>query len=231
MPIYTPGASPIVCNGHRDQVVWQNTANGPVIRRKTYNKRFLGVLSTSSRARMLSAVGAWKNLTSMQQIAWDAAASSFVYTDSCGNNYTLSGQQLFFKSAKRLLDRPAAINTATPSPIGLGTAVINFLTINAGTNNFTVNADPAPLPGNTFGKLEATQPLPPGISNPGTSGYYFLRTVAPAGTGAYNLQPFYSNQFPLWNSQVGQKISVRWTIEDLNFGLEVSSTFAVIIIS
>lgn len=219
MPIYTPGASPIVCNGHRLSVVWQTTANGPVIRRKTDNRQFRQLLSTESRHRMLTAVGAWQQMSLAQQAAWDTAATSFTYFDSCGNSYTLSGQQLFNKSAKRLLDRGTSINTSPPSPVVFATPTVDASNTIVGAGLIRIDISPDPIPVGAIVKVFASRPVGQGQQSVSESSVYFVRTFPTGTTGLTPITPEFTNIFPFWQSTANTKIFIRLVIEDASHGL------------
>lgn len=219
MPIYTPGSSPIVCNGHRLSAVWQTTANGPIIRRKTDNRQFRQLLSTESRARMLTAVGAWRQLTALQQSNWDTAATSFTYFDSCGNSYTLSGQQLFNKSAKRLLDRNAAINPATPSPVALPTPTVVASNTIIGIGLIRIDISPDPVPAGSIVKVYASRPVSQGQQSVSPSSVYLLRTFTAGTTGLTPITPEFTAIFQFWQSTANTKTFIRLIIEDVSHGL------------
>lgn len=230
MPIYTPGSAPIVCNGVRGSAVWQNTANGPVIRQRVKPNNNWLTRKSIDKSRFYSCVTTWRSMTDTRRGQWEADTVFYPLVDSCGSSYTMNGLNLFVRGSMGRLYRGTFITINRPGNTAVGTPSIQFFTINAGAVTFSVNSLPSPVPAGTSGMIYATPPLPPGISTPSEGIFQFLRTFDQGDGGAYNLQPFYSNIFPGWQLQIGFKIFVRVRLyERVHMCAQANDTQSVII--
>lgn len=80
-----------------------------------------GFLSTAS--------GLWQGLTAPQKVAWDIYASEKPRTDPLGQEYFLTGHQLFTAFSSIVLDQGLATNTDPPAgadPIALASLTVTF---------------------------------------------------------------------------------------------------------
>lgn len=157
---------------------------GGYIRAKVTGTNPQSDAQTAQRSMFATISAAWRDLTDAQRTAWGAAATYFAYTDALGQTKLYSGAQLFSKlnggirsanPAATLLDEPPAsvsIPTVTNSTFALqvdGTDVVIGGTFS-----------PVNVPTGFVAKVYGTAGLSAGITNPASSAYKLINTIAAA---------------------------------------------------
>lgn len=80
--------------GSREGSTFQRTANGFVIRKRTVPTQKSSDIQSVATNRFASVSQNWRSLTPAQQATWATEAPNFPRTDSLGNSYIISNQQL-----------------------------------------------------------------------------------------------------------------------------------------
>lgn len=230
MPRYTPGTNPITCHGKRESVIFQNAGNGAVIRRRVAPTQKKKQRSTQSRSNLLTAASNWRNLSPSEQSEWQNLADTFPQTDSCGNNYFLSGQQLFIKGNKSLADVQDTISLIAPATISVASPTITSMNLNPGTNFIEFIINPANVPADNFFLYYATAPMSAGISSPPPGAFVFFADTVPTEETDININPTYEQTFGNPFLLPGNKIFFAVQAQQESSGIQGSrDIFAAII--
>jgi hypothetical protein len=111
-------------------ILWSDARgkmNGVVFSRNTFGTYIRNLASPvqprtpaqlNIRAILQNLSRRWRTLTAAQQAAWNALAQQVVLTDTLGNPYHPTGQQLYCGlNANLELDQSSAIDNAPPAPV------------------------------------------------------------------------------------------------------------------
>lgn len=174
MAIFLPGSDTPACGGKRGSAVFQNTANGRVMRANVKSNQKLTSKWQKSKANMLAAVSNWQQLNATEQSEWDSLAATLPQVDACGITYYLSGQQLYNKGGKNRADQNQALPTTAPVAIDLPGLSINSIELNLSTETFEADITPFNVPDGNMFYYYATPPMSPGISTPPAASFIYL---------------------------------------------------------
>lgn len=171
MPIFTPGSNTPNCSGRKSSAVFQTTANGRIIRARVKPIRRISGISSKSRSNLLAVASNWRNLSPSEQSEWNALAETFPQYDSCGNEYYLSGQQLFIKGNQSRVAEGEAIQPVAPLEITNPEALIEEVTVTPGLNIMRFIVDPPNVPDDQYYKYYASAAVSAGLSSVAPGAY------------------------------------------------------------
>jgi hypothetical protein len=219
MPIFTPGASTPICSGTRSSAVFQNTAAGRIFRARIKPLKKHPSTVNDTRAQFLYAASNWRTLTPTIQADWNTAAEGYTYFDSCGLPYTITGQMLFIKSAKRLAERGLSFPPIAPNVVSISTVDITSISFSLVLPVLRPNTSPGVVPSDVVLKIFATPPISASIAsiNPGLFKLY--KIFPPSSPANYNFYTEYTAENPTWQSLTDVQIVIRCEYEDVAFAV------------
>lgn len=160
---------------------------------------------TAVRSALAGFASGFRALTAAQIAAWNAAVSSFPYTDIFGDVKTLSGIQLYIKLNMNLTTAGQSAISSPPAPVGVDPLTSAAAAAAAGgAKTFTFAATPVPA-GHTL-IIECTPSVSPGrtfVKNQ----YRFIKAVAAAATSPQTITTEYNAKFG--DVVTGEKVFMR----------------------
>lgn len=117
---------------------------------------------TTARNRLTNYSQNWRALTAAQRDDWNAMTANYTYTNSLGQPYTLSGQELYIALNAGLTASGASAITTPLLPAGVEPMETGSGAAAAGAQTFTLTFTPTPVPANTKWMVYATPGLSPG---------------------------------------------------------------------
>lgn len=126
--------------GKVGNAVFQRGRAGNIVRKRSIPINPRTTAQVAARALMSTQSKVWRTLTESQRTAWDNAAASaeWTQTDSFGNPFQLSGEQLYLKLNLNLLDISATPITSPPSKAEFTAIVLGAITIAVTGPAFTI---------------------------------------------------------------------------------------------
>lgn len=164
-----------------------------------------------SKNRFESVQGNWRLLDGTEQTSFENNTANFLRTDSLGNTYELTGQQLQ-SSANNNADANniPRISTMT-SPVVYPAFTLDTIALDVSLFAMDIVTNPVPVPAGFALRLFVTRPLSPG-NQAQTNDYFLIGTVqAGIDTDSINWYSNYVALFGLPDSLVGSNIHVRAT--------------------
>lgn len=158
------------------------------------------------RSALAGLSAAFRALTQSQISAWNSATSDFPSINVFGASINPTGLQLYVGVNRNIQIAGGSAISNPPLPVGAAALVAGALTVNITGSVGTLAFTPDPVPADHTLVIEATRPLSPGISNPG-SAYRQITTVAAAGPSPADIWDDYVARFGA--PAEGQKIFVR----------------------
>lgn len=160
---------------------YSKTSNGNVRKLKALPTNPQTIFQMQNRANFAALSSLWRMLTEPQRQTWINASPNFPYTDSLGQTYFLSGNDLFLALNLNLLQIGFPINFNAPTP--QFTFAATSLTASVDTiGGIIIDYTPTPVPPNHSMIVRATAGFSPGI-------YSFdprlrIVTILPTGTAS-----------------------------------------------
>ena len=170
------------------------------------------------RSRLSALASGFRSLTAAQIAAWNSAVADFPTVNVFGDVRKLTGLQLYVGVNSNILNGGGSQLSAPPLPEGAPAVSGLDLTLNITGSVGTLGFDPDPVPADHALVIDATRPLSPGISNPG-SAYRQIAIEAAAGTSPVDIWAAYVAKFG--SPAEGQKVFARARLINLLTG-EVS---------
>ena len=200
--------------------IFSRNRGGAYARKNTSPTNPMTSDQTTVRATMANVSAEWRNLTSAQKNAWNAAAPNFPYLDKFGDSREYSGQQLFLKMNLMIfaLDPAATLTTSPPAPQSL-TAISQAtitLTNVAGVLTFTGTINSATvLPAGQELVAYASAGKSAGVTAPSSAGQYkLLGSQVPGAGGTITFTTPYGTAWGV--PPVGAVVFVEyWTVDPL----------------
>lgn len=192
--------------GKVGNAVFQRGKAGNTIRKRSIPINPRTTAQIAARALMTTYSKNWRGLTEAQRTAWDNAAASpeWTQTDTFGNPFQLSGEQLYLKLNLNLADISATPITSPPTKAEFTAIALGAVTIAVTGPAFTVAFT---------GTLDSSETLVLSASPQGSQGIMSAKTVRFAqimdytSTSPIDAQSAYEAVFG--TPVEGQKIFVR----------------------
>lgn len=175
------------------------------------------------RSRLSALAAGFRSLTAAQIAAWNSAVDDFPTVNVFGDVRKLTGLQLYVGVNSNILNGGGSEISAPPLPEGAPAVSDLTLEINTATTTGNLGFDPDPIPADHALVIDATRPLSPGISNPG-SAYRQIAVEDPAATSPADIYAAYVAKFG--TPAGGQKVFARAKLINLSTG-EVSQAVSV----
>lgn len=146
------------------------------------------------RGRLTARSKAWAGLTESQRNAWDSAAASAAWTqtDSFGNPFQLSGEQLYLKLNLVIASVGASAISSPPTKATFNDITLGALTATAGTPSLSL-AFTGTLGGNDYLVVEASPQVSAGIMS--SKSVSFKQIAEYQGASPANLLSDYTGFF------------------------------------
>jgi hypothetical protein len=182
------------------------------------------------RALLATLAGQWKALTAAQIAGWNTLASGITLSDSLGNSYSPTGENLYVgnnvnlqQTGQTLISNPPAQRPdfADITPLTPAAA--------AGAATFTVETGAAAAPAGSVFLVEATAQMSAGISYIGTSTYRVIGHFAGSTYASINIKADYVARFGALVA--GAKIAVRVSLVDTATGFQSTPATATTIVA
>lgn len=226
MAIFLAGSNTPICGGKRGSAVFQNTANGRVMRANVKARQNKTSKWQKSKANLLAAVSNWRQLNATEQSEWDTLALTLPKTDACGNTYYLSGQQLFTQGGKNRADSGLALPTTAPNSVSLPGLTINSIEIDISDQTFIADINPLNIPVSNLWYYYATPPLSAGVSNPSAAAFIYLENAGEGDESDINLWNSYNDLVAPISGNVGQAIFLKIVEIDVDSGISIPPVVA-----
>ena len=166
----TFGALVGVVAGSIGNVVVQRSKAGQTLRERVIPANPKTTAQVAVRNKMTVRSKAWSALSESQRGGWDTAAASndWTQTDTLGNSFKLSGEQLYLKLNLELESIGVAPISAVPTKAAFASIALSTITLTAGTPVFSVAYT---------GTLPATETLKLRASRQGSAGIMSSKSV------------------------------------------------------
>ena len=121
--------------GKVGNVVFQRGKAGPIVRSRVIPINPKSLSQSLVRSRMTVRSKAWASLSESQRSSWDSAAASasWTQTDTFGNSFQLSGEQLYIKLNLVIASVGGSAIASPPSKASFAAIAIGTVTAAAGT--------------------------------------------------------------------------------------------------
>jgi hypothetical protein len=204
--------------GKMGNAVFQRGKAGLTVRKRVIPFNPKSTAQTAARARITTFSKAWSGLTDAQRIAWDAAAGggSWGLTDTLGNSFNPSGEQLYVGLNCSLSQIGESAITSPPSHATFSSLSLGTITAAAGTPTLTI-AYGGTLGGSETFVVYATPQLSPGIMSPSES--LFREIDSYNSASPVNALSAYTAKFG--TLVAGQKVHIRLEVVNQNTGEKV----------
>lgn len=220
-------------------IVWSDArgkVNGLVYSRNTYGVYVRGLASPvqpqtpaqqSIRAYLQNLTRGWRDLTQAQREAWNALAAQVTLTDTLGNTYNPSGEQLYTGLNMNLIligntpiqtPPPAPVDVPTPSQVTItatgGGSPVLAVTWAGGNANFNA-------------LIYATSTLSEGRNFIRPSEFRLITTAGGAGTPALTILSAWQAKYGPAPNPADGKVAVRVKLVDPDTGFAGGFTHGV----
>lgn len=179
------------------------------------------------RANLSFLAAAWRGLTQAQIAGWNAVAQTIVRSDTLGNKYKPTGEQLFVGNNQNAVN--AEVSEITDPPISAPSfpgPIIAAVTCTAGTPAFTIDSNLGAAP-TGFKFLVATTPqVSAGISFLGKSRYRLTESFAASAFATLDILAAYNALFG--TLVAGATIGVSVSLVEIASGFKSQPSVAVI---
>lgn len=220
-------------------IVWSDArgkVNGLVYSRNTYGVYVRGLSSPVQpqtlaqmlvRAHLQNLTRAWRDLTQAQRDAWNALAAQVTLTDTLGNTYNPSGEQLYTGlNMNLILIGEPTIQTPPPAPVEVPTpSQVTVTATGGGTPALTVAW--AGGDANTSALIYATSTLSEGRNFIRPSEFRRIAIGSGAGSPALNILTAWQNKYGPAPNPADGKVAVRVKLVDPNTGFAGGFTHGV----
>lgn len=117
-----------------------------------------------ARGQFAGVASAWRNLTSLQRVLWNAAADNVTRQNKLGQEYTPSGFQLFQEVNTNLVSIGESINVAPGALEGTLPFEFNWAEFDTGTNDIAFDTDVPSGTDDMVAQFVASVPRQAGVS-------------------------------------------------------------------
>lgn len=221
--------SPLITEigGKLGNVVFQRNPTGPFARNLVIPANPNTSAQQTARSRMTVRSKAWAGLTEGQRLAWNTAAASgdWTLTDSFGNEFNPTGEQLYIQLNINGETVGAGPYVTPPAKVTLPAVTIGTLTVNS-IGPAVSQAYNGVLGANFTLVISATRPLSAGIMSPQESLFRHIGTSTAASP--IDITALYTAKFG--NPAAGQKIYSKLEVYSDNSGevLNAGTTSAIV---
>lgn len=169
------------------------------------------------RQNLASLSADWRVLSPSQRLGWNEAAQDFPQLNRMGEQYFLSGQQLFLKFNAMLAGAGQSKVVNPPNPVELPT--ITFFVDTVSTTALEIDATGSLATSSEIVIVRATRPVSQGRSNQFRSDFKFVAAYAgDAFDGTIALTSAYESNVATLAGQGGKKIFVEAFVVVINSG-------------
>jgi len=150
----------------------------------------------------------WRSLTTVQRTAWSNAVDAFSRTNIFGDNYKLTGANLYM-ALNRIIDTIGGVAITSP-PIPAAVTAVDTLSVDADVSDATMVATYTPaIPATQTVAIYATAPQSAGVKFVKNK-YRFIEAIVTADASPYDITASYEAKFGTGWKTAGQKVFVKF---------------------
>lgn len=219
-----PAAQPRIL-GSKQGATFQRSGRVFSIRRKSHPVNKNTVKQSQQKNKFESMTSRWRTLSGADKYTWNTERVNYQRTNSLGNNYTLTGQQLQTSSNLNLAtSQQPVINQIPPAPVLTGiTLGVSIFELTLGTARLKLN--PQIVPAGCTVRYDTTSYY---TNSPSDVTRLEYRNVLTLTAGSDSDQNFYLPFITIlgqWSNSVIQSITIRVQIIATDTGQVVNTLY------
>lgn len=208
MALVKYGAVVVEASGSIDGVTYSRNTFGAYARARAVPVNPNTPAQTAARTLLTSLSQQWRTLTSTQRNGWNTVAQSVVRTNSLGESYNPTGQQLFVGTNINRQNVGLAISNSAPTLDAAPELVGASLAANFTSLPPTIEISWSSIVGTGTWLVYATPALSAGINFYRESLYKLITTFDETATSPEDIRTAYEAIFPVGTAQVGSSLGI-----------------------